>query len=226
MVEVPAVNNMPSSAVAGQVTTSPAQQQPQQTQQPQQPAPPQATTGTTVTGANSSANAQPVRQAEQQQQQQQNAMNTTTPAQDNDHQMESIASGPVSATAAAVADVAAADDNDPRSLLTSVADYEPSIPDAVTRYFLSKAGCSLADPELAKVVSLAAQLFVGELAAEVHDSVEIRAHSKASGGAMSASAKKKEAMENNGGTKMLASDLAAVLRRRGLNIQKPDFQVP
>jgi transcription initiation factor TFIID subunit 10 len=222
MVEAPMNNNGPSSAVAGQVATSPAQQQPQQTQEP---IPPQATTSTTVTGANSSANAQPVRQAVQQQQP--NATNTTTPVHDNDHQMESIAPGPVAATAAAaVADVAATDDNDPRSLLTSVADYEPSIPDAVTRYFLSKAGCSLADPELAKVVSLAAQLFVGELAAEVHDSVEIRAHSKASGGAMSASAKKKEAMENNGGTKMLASDLAAVLRRRGLNIQKPDFQVP
>lgn len=117
----------------------------------------------------------------------------------------------------------APDDNDPRSLLTSVADYEPSIPDAVTRYFLSKAGCSLADPELAKVVSLAAQLFVGELAAEVHDSVEIRGYSKTTSAA--AASAKKEVQENKG-TKMLASDLAAILRRRGLNVQKPEFQVP
>lgn len=75
-------------------------------------------------------------------------------------------------------------DNPQRELcefLTSLDNYTPTVPDAVTKYYLQKIGVSVDDPRVAKLVSLAADKFLAETIHETRQNALLRSHSIKSG---------------------------------------------
>ncbi|CAJ2511752.1 Uu.00g073770.m01.CDS01 [Anthostomella pinea] len=65
-----------------------------------------------------------------------------------------------------------------KEFLTKMDDYAPVIPDAVTNYYLTKAGLPPppdTDPRLARLIALAVQKFVADIAADAYQYSRIRA---------------------------------------------------
>ena len=59
-------------------------------------------------------------------------------------------------------------------LMSSLEEYTPTIPDAVTMHFLSTAGFQTDDPRIVKLVSLAAQKFVSDIANDALQHCKLR----------------------------------------------------
>ncbi|KAI2625294.1 transcription initiation factor IID, TAF10 subunit [Hypomontagnella submonticulosa] len=65
-----------------------------------------------------------------------------------------------------------------KEFLTKMDDYAPIIPDAVTNYYMAKAGLPpppQTDPRLARLIALAVQKFVADIAADAYQYSRIRA---------------------------------------------------
>ncbi|KAH6684871.1 transcription initiation factor TFIID 23-30kDa subunit [Plectosphaerella plurivora] len=65
-----------------------------------------------------------------------------------------------------------------REFLTKMDDYAPIVPDAVTNYYMTKAGLPpppQTDPRLARLLALATQKFVADIAADAYQYSRIRA---------------------------------------------------
>ncbi|KAL7624307.1 hypothetical protein AAE478_005867 [Parahypoxylon ruwenzoriense] len=65
-----------------------------------------------------------------------------------------------------------------KEFLTKMDDYAPIIPDAVTNYYMTKAGLPPpphTDPRLARLIALAVQKFVADIAADAYQYSRIRA---------------------------------------------------
>ncbi|CAH0045217.1 unnamed protein product [Clonostachys solani] len=65
-----------------------------------------------------------------------------------------------------------------RELLNKIDDYAPIIPDAVTHYYMTKAGLPpppQTDPRLARLLALATQKFIADVAADAYQYSRIRA---------------------------------------------------
>ncbi|EQB47279.1 transcription initiation factor TFIID 23-30kDa subunit [Colletotrichum gloeosporioides Cg-14] len=65
-----------------------------------------------------------------------------------------------------------------REFLTKMDDYAPIIPDAVTNYYMTKAGLPpppQTDPRLARLLALATQKFIADIAADAYQYSRIRA---------------------------------------------------
>ncbi|KAI6778652.1 Transcription initiation factor TFIID subunit-like protein [Emericellopsis cladophorae] len=65
-----------------------------------------------------------------------------------------------------------------RELLHRIDDYAPIIPDAVTHYYMTKAGLPpppQTDPKLARLLALATQKFIADVAADAYQYSRIRA---------------------------------------------------
>ncbi|KAH3825609.1 hypothetical protein DPMN_127490 [Dreissena polymorpha] len=88
-------------------------------------------------------------------------------------------------------------------------DYTPTIPDSVTAHYLSRAGFEPTDPRIVRLVSLAAQKFVSDIA---NDALQ---HCKMKGGVSN---------KNKGKDKKLVltmEDLSPALAEYGINVKKP-----
>ncbi|KAF8638946.1 hypothetical protein AX16_010420 [Volvariella volvacea WC 439] len=102
-------------------------------------------------------------------------------------------------------------------------DYEPLIPNEVTDYYLQRVGFECEDVRLKRLVSLAAQKFVSDIAADAYQHARIRTN--AAGGR----ARTTQPLSGPGSAKdktrttLTMEDLSAALAEYGINSRKPEF---
>ncbi|KAF8227520.1 transcription initiation factor IID, TAF10 subunit [Tricholoma matsutake] len=99
-------------------------------------------------------------------------------------------------------------------------DYEPLIPNEVTDYYLQRVGFECEDVRLKRLLSLAAQKFVSDIAADAYQHARIRTNAtggRARTNQMPGSAKDKTR------TTLTMEDLSAALAEYGINARKADY---
>ncbi|GLB41966.1 putative functions as a component of the DNA-binding general transcription factor complex TFIID and the transcription regulatory histone acetylation (HAT) complexes SAGA and SLIK [Lyophyllum shimeji] len=102
-------------------------------------------------------------------------------------------------------------------------DYEPLIPNEVTDYYLQRVGFECEDVRLKRLLSLAAQKFVSDIAADAYQHARIRTN------AASGRARANQPLTGPGSAKdktrttLTMDDLSAALAEYGINARKPEF---
>ncbi|KAJ6581327.1 transcription initiation factor IID TAF10 subunit [Mycena capillaripes] len=102
-------------------------------------------------------------------------------------------------------------------------DYEPLIPNEVTDYYLQRVGFECEDVRLKRLLSLAAQKFVSDIAADAYQHARIRTN--AAGGR----ARTNQPFTGPGSAKdktrttLTMEDLSSALSEYGINSRKPEF---
>ncbi|EPQ56449.1 transcription initiation factor IID, TAF10 subunit [Gloeophyllum trabeum ATCC 11539] len=100
-------------------------------------------------------------------------------------------------------------------------DYEPLIPNEVTDYYLQRVGFECEDVRLKRLLSLAAQKFVSDIAADAFQHARIRTN--AAGGRTRTSQAPGAAARDKARTTLTMEDLSAALAEYGINSRKPEF---
>ncbi|KAG6915270.1 hypothetical protein DXG01_012405 [Tephrocybe rancida] len=101
-------------------------------------------------------------------------------------------------------------------------DYEPLIPSEVTDYYLQRVGFECEDVRLKRLLSLAAQKFVSDIAADAYQHARIRTN--ATGGRARANQPMGPgSIKDKTRTTLTMDDLSAALGEYGINARKPDF---
>ncbi|XP_063249453.1 transcription initiation factor TFIID subunit 10 [Prinia subflava] len=97
--------------------------------------------------------------------------------------------------------------------LMQLEDYTPTIPDAVTGYYLNRAGFEASDPRIIRLISLAAQKFISDIANDALQHCKMKG--TASGSSRSKSKDKKYTLT--------MEDLTPALAEYGINVKKPHY---
>ncbi|KAM3910363.1 LOW QUALITY PROTEIN: transcription initiation factor TFIID subunit 10-like [Leptodactylus fuscus] len=97
--------------------------------------------------------------------------------------------------------------------LMQLEDYTPTIPDAVTGYYLNRAGFEASDPRIIRLISLAAQKFISDIANDALQHCKMKG--TASGSSRSKSKDKKYTLT--------MEDLTPALAEYGVNVKKPHY---
>ncbi|XP_068122603.1 transcription initiation factor TFIID subunit 10 [Hyperolius riggenbachi] len=97
--------------------------------------------------------------------------------------------------------------------LMQLEDYTPTIPDAVTGYYLNRAGFEASDPRIIRLISLAAQKFISDIA---NDALQ---HCKMKGTASGSSRNKSKDKKYT----LTMEDLTPALSEYGINVKKPHY---
>lgn len=97
--------------------------------------------------------------------------------------------------------------------LMQLEDYTPTIPDAVTGYYLNRAGFEASDPRIIRLISLAAQKFISDIA---NDALQ---HCKMKGTASGSSRNKTKDKKYT----LTMEDLSPALSEYGINVKKPYY---
>jgi len=92
-------------------------------------------------------------------------------------------------------------------------DYTPTIPDSVTSYYLNRAGFDSSDPRIARLISLAAQKFISDIANDALQHSKMRASGQSS---------KKQGKQDKKMTLQM-EDLTPALTEYGINVKKPMY---
>nr|XP_023406364.1 transcription initiation factor TFIID subunit 10 [Loxodonta africana] len=120
---------------------------------------------------------------------------------------------PVSAPAALPASTGAENSTPLVDFLMQLEDYTPTIPDAVTGYYLNRAGFEASDPRIIRLISLAAQKFISDIA---NDALQ---HCKMKGTASGSSRSKSKDRKYT----LTMEDLTPALSEYGINVKKPHY---
>eukprot|EP00245_Coleochaete_scutata_P005700 TRINITY_DN19453_c0_g1_i1.p1 TRINITY_DN19453_c0_g1~~TRINITY_DN19453_c0_g1_i1.p1 ORF type:complete len:134 (-),score=34.64 TRINITY_DN19453_c0_g1_i1:671-1072(-) len=104
------------------------------------------------------------------------------------------------------------------NFLASLEDYVPTIPDELTAHYLARSGFQSPDIRLTRLVSVAAQKFIDEIAKDALHYAKIR-HT-------AASKERKDKQQSSGKERRLVlttEDLAAALKEYGVNIKRQEY---
>ncbi|EIN06394.1 transcription initiation factor IID TAF10 subunit [Punctularia strigosozonata HHB-11173 SS5] len=105
-------------------------------------------------------------------------------------------------------------------------DYEPLIPNEVTDYYLQRVGFDCQDVRLKRLLSLAAQKFVSDIAADAYQHARIRTNASAGRSRTAGGARVRYPFhpgKDKTRTTLTMEDLAGALQEYGINARKPDF---
>ncbi|XP_038181314.1 transcription initiation factor TFIID subunit 10-like [Arvicola amphibius] len=97
--------------------------------------------------------------------------------------------------------------------LMQLEDYTPTIPDAVTGFYLNRAGFEASDPRIVRLISLAAQKFISDIANDALQRCKMKG--TASGSSLSKSKDRKYTLT--------MEDLIPALSEYGINVKKPHY---
>ncbi|XP_041655365.1 transcription initiation factor TFIID subunit 10 [Cheilinus undulatus] len=97
--------------------------------------------------------------------------------------------------------------------LMQLEEYTPTIPDAVTGYYLNRAGFEASDPRIIRLISLASQKFISDIANDALQYCKMKG--TASGSSRSKTKDKKYTLT--------MEDLAPALSEYGVNVKKPYY---
>eukprot|EP00741_Cyanophora_paradoxa_P024435 tig00022075_g23592.t1 len=106
--------------------------------------------------------------------------------------------------------LAPASDEDVASFVSSLEDYTPLIPDELAEFYLQKTGFSSADVRVKRLVALAAQKFIADVASDSLQYCKLR----------------QQASKSKGKEKRLVltmDDLTPALRSCGVTVRKPAY---
>ncbi|KAI7828930.1 transcription initiation factor TFIID 23-30kDa subunit-domain-containing protein [Gamsiella multidivaricata] len=95
--------------------------------------------------------------------------------------------------------------------LPMMENYNPIIPDAVTDYYLSRTGFDCDDVRIKRLLALAAQKFVSDIATDAFQYCKVRQQSQ------------KRAPGKEKKTVLTMEDLSDALGEYGINVKKPDY---
>ena len=99
--------------------------------------------------------------------------------------------------------------------LVQLEDYTPTIPDSVTAHYLATAGLETTDPRILRLVSLAAQKFVSDVASDALTNCKMRQSNTATTTTKKGGKEKKYVMTTE--------DLSLALGDQGVNVRKPPY---
>lgn len=98
-------------------------------------------------------------------------------------------------------------------ILMKLEDYTPTIPDPVTGYYLNRAGFQASDPRIIRLISLAAQKFISDIANDALQHCKMKGTDSGSSRSKSKDHKYALTME----------DLTPALSEYGINVKKPHY---
>ncbi|KAJ3052436.1 Transcription initiation factor TFIID subunit 10 [Rhizophlyctis rosea] len=102
-------------------------------------------------------------------------------------------------------------------LLLMMDEFQPLIPDAVTDYYLARSGFDCEDVRLKRLLALAAQKFVADIANDALHYSKIRAQQ--------IQAKDRKGAHKDKRNVLTMDDLSNALAEHGVNIKKPEYFV-
>ncbi|BBN08390.1 transcription initiation factor TFIID subunit 10 [Marchantia polymorpha subsp. ruderalis] len=101
--------------------------------------------------------------------------------------------------------------------LSSLLDYTPTIPDELAEHYLSRSGFQCPDIRVTRLVSVAAQKFISEIASDALQFCKIRqANVKAGDKSRGHQGKDKRLI-------LTTEDLSAALKEYGVNVKKQEY---
>lgn len=98
--------------------------------------------------------------------------------------------------------------------LQQLEDYTPTIPDAVTGFFLNSSGFDASDPRVLRLISLAAQKFISDIANDALQHCKVRSSNQPS------KTKGKDRRYT-----LTMEDLSPALAEYGITVRKPHYFV-
>ncbi|KAH3664401.1 hypothetical protein WICMUC_005786 [Wickerhamomyces mucosus] len=122
-------------------------------------------------------------------------------------------------------------------ILEMMEDYYPIIPDSVTDYYLSKNGLDCDDVRIKRILALATQKFINDIATDAYEYSRIRSQSTVYNSSnpqvrakalMAGAINGQQTSTSNSGNSskkvvLTTEDLSSALSEYGLNISRPDF---
>lgn len=108
-----------------------------------------------------------------------------------------------------------------KELLESMDEFAPIIPDAVTDFYLSKAGFHTTDQRVKRLLALATQKFVTDIATDAYQFARIRSQAGGQPQQPQGGAGRRPGMTQK--TVLTAEALSAVLADYGIDSKRPDF---
>uniref|UniRef100_U5EQC9 Transcription initiation factor TFIID subunit 10 n=1 Tax=Corethrella appendiculata TaxID=1370023 RepID=U5EQC9_9DIPT len=106
--------------------------------------------------------------------------------------------------------------------LIQLEDYTPTIPDAVTAYYLQTSGFEASDPRIVRLISIAAQKFISDVANDALQHCKTRTNNSSGGGGSSKNQNK--SIKDRKYT-LTMEDLAPSLSDYGITVRKAHYFV-